>query len=125
MISTAYAMGQTGAAGAPAGGGLTAFIPLILMFVIFYFLLIRPQQKRAKEHQNMVNNLKKGDRIITSGGIHGTITSLGDTTLSLEIAESIKIKINRSNVAALNQKSSTPQKTKDKEKTKELDKPQE
>ncbi|MBF0413139.1 MAG: preprotein translocase subunit YajC [Desulfamplus sp.] len=126
MISTAYAMGQTGAAGAPAGGGFTAFVPLILMFVIFYFLLIRPQQKKAKEHQNMINNLKKGDRVITSGGIHGIITSLGDTTLSLEIAEDVKIKINRGNVAALNQKSSSsaPQKQKEKakEKTQEHDK---
>ncbi len=105
MINTAYAMGQ---AGAPAGqaGGFTAFVPLILMFVIFYFLLIRPQQKKAKEHQNMVNNLKKGDRIITSGGVHGTITSLGDTTVSLEIAENVKIKINRGNVGGLMQKPS-------------------
>lgn len=123
MISTAYAMGQAGSSGAPAGGGgLTAFVPLILMFVIFYFLLIRPQQKKAKEHQNMINNLKKGERIITSGGIHGTITSLGDTTISLEIAENVKIKINRGNVATVNHKSSAPQKTKEKEKTKELDK---
>lgn len=120
MISTAYAMGQAGASGAPAGGGFTAFVPLILMFVIFYFLLIRPQQKKAKEHQNMVNNLKKGDRVITSGGVHGTIVSLGDTTVSLEIAENVKIKINRGNVAAVNQKSSpsAPQKAKDKEKSK-------
>ncbi|MBF0257333.1 MAG: preprotein translocase subunit YajC [Desulfamplus sp.] len=125
MISTAYAMGQSGASGAPAGGGFTAFVPLILMFVIFYFLLIRPQQKKAKEHQNMVNNLKKGDRIITSGGVHGTIISLGDTTVSLEIAENVKIKINRGNVAALNQKasSSSPalQKTKVKDKDKKIE----
>ncbi len=125
MISTAYAMGEAGATGAPAGGGFTAFIPLILMFVIFYFLLIRPQQKKAKEHQNMINNLKKGDRIITSGGIHGTITSLGDTTLSLEIAENVKIKINRGNVAALNQKPPAPQKVKEKEKAKEQSKEKE
>lgn len=116
MISTAYAMGQAGASGSPAGGGFTAFVPLILMFVIFYFLLIRPQQKKAKEHQNMVNSLKKGDKIITSGGVHGTIISLGDTTVSLEIAENVKIKINRGNVAALSQKPSAPQKTKDKAK---------
>ncbi|SMC69362.1 protein translocase subunit yajC [Desulfocicer vacuolatum DSM 3385] len=99
MINTAFAMGQAGAAGGQAGG-FTAFVPLILMFVIFYFLLIRPQQKKAKEHQNMINSLKKGDRIITSGGVHGTITSLGDTTVSLEIAENVKIKINRGNVGA-------------------------
>ena len=99
MINTAFAMGQVGVGGGQAGG-LTAFVPLILMFVIFYFLLIRPQQKKAKEHQSMISSLKKGDRIVTSGGVHGTITSLGDTTVSLEIAENVKIKINRGNVGA-------------------------
>ena len=110
MFDIAYALGQGGAGGEGAGG-FAGFIPLILMFVIFYFLLIRPQQKKAKEQQNMINNLKKGDRIITSGGVHGTIMSLGDTTVSLEIAENIKIKINRGNVAGLMQKpSSAPSK---------------
>ena len=101
MINTAFAMGgEAGAAGGPAGG-FTAFVPLILMFVIFYFLLIRPQQKKAKEHQKMIDNIKKGDRVITSGGIHGTVTSLGDTTVSIEIAEKVKIKLSRGNIAAL------------------------
>ena len=113
MINTAFAMGQAGAAGGQAGG-LTAFVPLILMFVIFYFLLIRPQQKKAKEHQNMINSLKKGDRIITSGGVHGTITSLGDTTVSLEIAENVKIKINRGNVGATLQSQTPAESKKDK-----------
>ncbi len=100
MINTAFAMGQkSGAAG--AAGGFTAFVPLILMFVIFYFLLIRPQQKKAKEHQKMIDNIKKGDRVMTSGGIHGTITSLGDTSVSIEIAEKVKIKLARGNIAAL------------------------
>ena len=115
MIDTAFAMGQAGAQGGQAGG-FTAFVPLILMFVIFYFLLIRPQQKKAKEQQEMINNLKKGDRIITSGGIHGTITSLDDTTITLEIADSVKIKISRGNVGATVQ-GSAPQK-KDKKKNK-------
>ena len=115
MIDTAFAMGQAGAQGGQSGG-ITAFVPLILMFVIFYFLLIRPQQKKAKEHQNMINNLKKGDRIITSGGIHGAITSLDDTTVTLEIADSVKIKISRGNVGTALQ-GSAPQK-KDKKKNK-------
>ncbi|HSR36429.1 MAG TPA: preprotein translocase subunit YajC, partial [Desulfurivibrionaceae bacterium] len=68
MTGIAYA---ADAAPAAAGGGFGAFIPLILIFVIFYFLLIRPQQKKAKEHQNYLANLKKGDRVITGGGIHG------------------------------------------------------
>lgn len=110
-------MGQAGAQGGQAGGGFTAFVPLILMFVIFYFLLIRPQQKKAKEHQNMVNSLKKGDRVVTSGGIHGTIASLDDTTVTVEIAEKVKIKINRGNIgASLKGASPAPDK---KEKTKE------
>ena len=104
MISTAYAMGQLAGPGgeAAAGGGFGAFIPIILMFVIFYFLLIRPQQKKAKEHQEMIANLKKGDRVITSGGIHGLITSLDDTTVTLEIAEKVRIKVTRASLAGLN-----------------------
>ena len=116
MINTAFAMGQAGAAGGQAGG-LTAFVPLILMFVIFYFLLIRPQQKKSKEHQKMISSLKKGDRIITSGGVHGIITSLGDTTVSLEIAENVKIKINRGNVGG-NLQGNAPAESKKGKKTK-------
>lgn len=101
MINTAFAMGQHAGGQGGAAGGFTAFVPLILMFVIFYFLLIRPQQKKAKEHRDMVNNLKKGDRIITSGGIHGTITSLDDTSVSVEIAEKVKIKLARGNIGVL------------------------
>lgn len=100
MISTAYAMGQTGAQGGQAGG-LAGFLPIIILFAIFYFLLIRPQQKKAKEHREMISNLQKGNRIITSGGIYGTIVSIDDTTIGLEIAEKVKIKISRANVAAL------------------------
>ena len=99
MISTAYAMGQGGGAG--QAGGIAGFLPIIILFAIFYFLLIRPQQKKAKEHKEMISNLKKGVRIITSGGIYGTIQSIDDTTISLEIAEKIKIKISRGNVAAV------------------------
>ena len=72
------------------------------MFVIFYFLLIRPQQKKAKEHQEMITSLKKGDKVITSGGIHGQITSLDDTTVTIEIAEKVRIKVTRSTLAGLN-----------------------
>lgn len=119
MTSIAYAMGQGGAAG-QGSGGLTAFIPLILMFVIFYFLLIRPQQKKAKEHREMISNLKKGDRILTSGGLYGTITGADDNTLTVEIAEKVRVKINRGNVAALAQTSQPvqPAKGKDAEKDK-------
>lgn len=108
MIDIAYAMGQGGAAPQGGAGGFASFVPLILMFVIFYFLLIRPQQKKQKEHRNMVAELKKGDRIITSGGLHGRITGLDDATLTLEIAEKVRVKVNRGNVAALVRASGAP-----------------
>ncbi|MDA8403944.1 MAG: preprotein translocase subunit YajC [Desulfobacteraceae bacterium] len=103
MTGIAYAMGQLGGTGGQpgAGGGLTAFIPIILMFVIFYFLLIRPQQQKAKAHQEMISNLKKGDKVITSGGIHGVITGIDESTVTLEIAEKVRIKVTRSSLAGL------------------------
>ena len=104
MVDIAYAMGQSGAAG--QGGGFSAFVPLILMFVIFYFLLIRPQQKKQKLHREMINNVKKGDRIVTGGGIHGRVTGVSDTTLTVEIAEKVRVKMNRGNVSAVIQASS-------------------
>jgi preprotein translocase subunit YajC len=101
-------MGQGGAAG-QGTGGFSAFIPLILMFVIFYFLLIRPQQKKTKEHREMITRLKKGDRIVTTGGLHGRITAVGETTMTVEIAEKVRVKISRGNVAQLAQPSSQSQ----------------
>jgi preprotein translocase subunit YajC len=89
------------AAGAPAGGNpIGAFLPLILIFVIFYFLLIRPQQKRQKKHQEMLAALKAGDEIITSGGIHGKIDKvLDEQTFLVEIANGVKVTLSRSAVA--------------------------
>ena len=113
----AYAMGP-GGAGGEGGGGFSTFIPLILMFVIFYFLLIRPQQKKTKEHRQMISNLRKGDRIVTSGGLHGRITGLSDTTLTVEIADKVRVKVSRASVGALSQPSAQPQpQVKDKSKT--------
>jgi preprotein translocase subunit YajC len=92
-----------GQGGAPEGGaaGFASFIPLVLMFAIFYFLLIRPQQKRNKDHRAMLANLKKDDRIVTSGGLHGRVTGLDETTLTVEIADKVRVKISRGNVAAI------------------------
>lgn len=112
MVSLAYAMGQGGAGGQGAGG-FASFIPIILMFAIFYFLLIRPQQKKQKDHRSMISNLKKGDQIITTGGLYGRITGISDTTITLEIAEKVRVKVNRSNVTALNQPTLQPQQEKD------------
>jgi preprotein translocase subunit YajC len=101
LFNIAYAMGQTGAGAQGGAGGFASFIPLILMFVIFYFLLIRPQQKKSKEHKEMISNLKKGDRIITSGGIYGRITGVSEATLTVEIADKVRVKVARGNVGAV------------------------
>ena len=82
--------------------GITQFIPLILIFVIFYFFLIRPQQKRVKDHKSMVESLKRGDEIITSGGIIGTIDKImEDDRIIVEIAENAKVQIIRSTITSL------------------------
>lgn len=107
-MNIAYAMGQGGAGAAGGSGGFASFIPLILMFVIFYFLLIRPQQKKTKEHRQMIDNLKTGDRIITSGGLHGRITGISESALTVEIAEKVRVKVNRGSVTALMQTTPPP-----------------
>lgn len=99
-----YAMGQNGAPGeAPQGGGLMGLAPLILIFVIFYFLLIRPQQKKTKEHQEMVNNLKPGDQVVTNGGLHGKLTKVDETTVMLEVADKVRLKVSRPSIAGKKQ----------------------
>lgn len=97
----AQAQGKGGGSPIPGcgGGGMAQLIPLILMFVVFYFLLIRPQQKRAKEHQNMLSNLKRGDQVITNGGLLGKITGIGDKMVTLEVAEKIRLRVMRSHIA--------------------------
>ena len=107
MIGIAYAMGQ-GGAGAEGGGGFASFIPLILMFAIFYFLLIRPQQKKTKEHREMVSNLKKGDRIVTGGGLFARVTGLDENTLTVELADKVRVKMQRASVATLVQSAPQP-----------------
>jgi len=101
MISLAYAMGGAGGAGGGEGGGLGAFVPLILMFAIFYFLLIRPQQKKAKQHRELISSVKKGDKIISSGGLHGVVTGITDDVVTMEVAPKIRVKISRSFVSTV------------------------
>ena len=87
------------------GGGMGGMlIPLVLMFAVFYFLLIRPQQKRQKEHQKMVSELQKGDKVITSGGIHGVISSVKDDVISVKVADNVKLEVSRSNVSRVEKK---------------------
>ena len=101
VFSVAFAMGAGPSTGAQGGGGLGPFVPLIAMVVIFYFLLIRPQQKKAKKHQEMLDALKRDDMVVTTGGVHGKITGLTDTIATLEIASNVKIKVSRANIAGM------------------------
>jgi preprotein translocase subunit YajC len=85
-----------------SGQGITQFIPLILIFIIFYFFLIRPQQKRVKDHKNMVETLKRGDEVITSGGIIGTVERvMEDDRIEVLIEENTKVQIIRSTITSL------------------------
>jgi preprotein translocase subunit YajC len=93
IISPAYAQIPGG-----ADGGLMSFLPIILMFVLLYFLMIRPQMKRAKEQKAMIEALQKGDEVVTAGGVVGRITKLGEQYVTLEIAPNTEIVVQRSAV---------------------------
>ena len=112
MFGIENAMAQSADAASKTSSFL-GFMPILLIFVIIYFLIFRPQQKQQKEHREMIRSLKKGDRIITGGGIHGRITGMDDTTLTVEIADKVRVKVNRGNVSSLVQpgsKEQSPQK---------------
>jgi len=97
-----FAPGMALAANAtPAGSGLASLAPLVLIIVIFYFLLIRPQQKRMKAHKGMIDELKKGDKIITAGGIVGTIHDVSEDIVKLDIADKVRITIKRDTITSL------------------------
>lgn len=98
--SIAYAMGAPGGA-APQGGGspFSGLFMMVIIFAIFYLILIRPQQKKMKEHKKMVDELKKGDHIVTAGGIIGMVEGVAPEKLTVKIADGVKIKITRSSVA--------------------------
>ena len=98
FITDALAQEGGGAATQP---GIMGFLPLIIIFVIFYFLLIRPQSKRAKEHRNMVSNLAKGDEVVTNGGLLGRIAELDENFVTLEVSNNVQVRIQRHAVASL------------------------
>jgi preprotein translocase subunit YajC len=104
LISDAYAQ----AAGAPSGLDFVSLLPLFLIFIVFYFLLIRPQQKRMRDHRDMIAALKKGDRVVTGGGVIGQVVKVeeSDDALVVEIAPNVRIRVVRSTVA--NRLSVTP-----------------
>lgn len=109
MESLAFADAPISAqSGAPSP--LVSLAPLLVIFAIFYLLLIRPQQKKMKEHKKMIENLKKGDKVITSSGIYATVIGIGETSMEVKLAENVKIKILKSSVTEVlgNQETALP-----------------
>ena len=102
IITPAYAQAAGG-----AGDGFATLLPLVLIFVVFYFLLIRPQQKRAKNHRAMLGAIRRGDKVVTGGGIMGTVTKVvNEDEVAVEIAEGIKIRVQRGLIASVQPKTS-------------------
>lgn len=101
LITPAFAQGTTAAA---EGNFLLSLLPFVLIFVIMYFLVIRPQQKRVRTHQDMVKNLRRGDTVVTSGGLIGKITRVGEDEMQIEIADNIRVRVARGMVAEVRTK---------------------
>jgi preprotein translocase subunit YajC len=101
LVDTAHAMGAAPQQGAEAQNPIMSFIPLILIFVIFYFMLIRPQQKRLKEHKAMLESVQKGEEVVTTGGIIGKVTAIADDALTIEIAKDVRVRIKRDAIVSI------------------------
>lgn len=98
FISSAFAQTAPAAAGGGMGSSLMSMLPLVLMFVVLYFVMIRPQMKRQKEHRAMIDALAKGDEVATAGGLLGKVTKLGDIYIGVEVAEGTEVQLQRSAV---------------------------
>ncbi len=103
-LEMVLATAQQGAETQQPGGLLSALLPFILIFVIMYMVLIRPQQKRTKEHQEMVKHLKSGDGVVTAGGLHGSITEVGEQTLKVKVADNVEVELSRGSVSLVKDK---------------------
>ncbi len=97
-IATAFAE-EAAAAGAEQPPGILGMLPLVFLFAIFYFLLIRPQQKKAKQHKEMLSKIEKGDNIITNGGLHGRVTGVNNDAITVEISDNVRVKVSTNAVA--------------------------
>jgi preprotein translocase subunit YajC len=98
MVEFAYAQAAPGVSGP---GPLVTILPFILIFVIMYFMVIRPQQKKAKDHQEMLSKLKRNDEVMTSGGIYGKVIDLKETVVTLEVAPNVRVRVHRPQIAAV------------------------
>ena len=98
MVDFAYAQAAPGAGGP---GPIVTILPFVLIFVIMYFMVIRPQQKKAKEHQDLLSKLKRNDEVMTSGGIYGKVIDLKETVVTLEVAPNVRIRVHRPQISAV------------------------
>ena len=97
MLCMIFAQAQTGSPGPMSGGGIGSFfVPLIFIFIIMYFVMIRPQKKRQEQQQKLIGNLKTGDRVVTNAGIHGLISNVKETTVLVKVADNVKIEMDKS-----------------------------
>ncbi|MFA7345198.1 MAG: preprotein translocase subunit YajC [Terrimicrobiaceae bacterium] len=100
-------LAQTATPAQPQQNLLVSMMPLVFIFIIFYFLLIRPQQKKQKEHEKLVQAVKTGDQVVTSAGIHGTVSNVKDKTVIIKIADNVKVEFDRAAIASVEKPAST------------------
>jgi preprotein translocase subunit YajC len=100
-LNLLIAMAPQGGSGAGGGSMVSTFVMFGAIFLIFYFMIIRPQQKRAKEREKLLSSIEKGDKVITSGGMHGTVAGVEEKTILLQVTENVKLKIERSAIATI------------------------
>jgi preprotein translocase subunit YajC len=101
LISTAYAQADAAAGAAAPAGGLASFLPLVLMFLVLWFLMIRPQMKRAKEHKTLLEALSKGDEVVTNGGIAGKVIEVGESFVQVELAANTVVAVQKQAIATV------------------------
>jgi preprotein translocase subunit YajC len=100
-LNLLIAMAPQGGSGAGGGSMVSTFVMFGAIFLIFYFMIIRPQQKRAKEREKLLSSIEKGDKVITSGGMHGTVAGVEEKTILLQVTENVKLKVERSAIATI------------------------
>lgn len=100
-LSSAFFLTAAAAESAEQPSPIFQFLPLILLFVIFYFLLIRPQQKRQKDHEKMVSQIQKNDEVVTAGGLHATVVAVNEKTVSLRVADNVRLEFDKSAIATV------------------------
>lgn len=101
LVSTAYAMGGNGQGQGGQGNPILGILPLIIMFAVFYFLIILPQQKKAKKHKEMIGSIKKGDNVLTTGGVYGKVVGVAEKAITIDVGDGVKMRVNKNFIQAV------------------------